>query len=151
MADGGADKLFELFWVDEAIVVLVVDAECLSDTLANQTSHHLGKLFVGDLMSLVRAAEVKCCPVREKVERDAFWVSVLLVDFLNVTRFDQSLPLSVEKSKRYLVLRIALGKEVLEGSPVPECNLAFLAAVGDWKEDAILLAQNLVLDIFSKN
>lgn len=96
-------------------------------------------------MSSLLPSTVQSRPFAVPIKRYAIRPLVHLIEFLQIIIFDRALALCIEKSKRDLVLRIWLRKQVLEGAPIEEVELARSSPVCDAEKDGILLALDLVL------
>lgn len=143
---GLQDDALEVLRLNVAITVLVEDVEGLTDALTLQAAQHLGELGVGHVVARLGAAGVQGGPFGVPVKGNAVGTLVHIVHSLDSLPFHATAALEVEQTERNLVLRIGLRKEVLEGSPVGQAELAGSPSVCHSEEDAILLALDFVLE-----
>ena len=140
------DDALELLRLYEAILVLVEMDERLPNALTLQTAKHLGKLRVGHDVPLVLGADVERCPFGRPIERQAVLALVCLPYLVEVVKVDVTCPLAVEEAEDDFVLGIGFGEEVLEDGPVLQIDATFGVAVGNRKQDTVLVALDLVLE-----
>lgn len=96
-------------------------------------------------MAGLGATSVQRGPFRVPIEGNALGTLVQVVQALDGIELDTTGSIEIEEAEGDLVLGVRLGEEVFEGGPVGDVQLASPASVCDVKEDAILLALDLVL------
>lgn len=140
-----ANNALKVLGVDVAIAVLVEAVEGLSNALALKASQQLGELRIVQVVAVLVGANVQLGPFAVPVEGNVVRSLVELVQALEVVVLDDAGPVDVEQSEGDFVLGIGLEEEVLEDAPISQGNSAGALAVGDSKEDRVLLPLDLVL------
>ena len=140
-----ADDALKVLRLDVAVAVLVELQEGLADTLALQTTQHLGELLVGQGMAAGLVANVQLGPLAVPVEGDAVGAFVQLAQAAEVLVLDTAGAVDVKQAEGNLVLCIRLGQQVVEGGPVGEADFTGGFAIGDTEEEAILLTLDFAL------
>jgi len=96
-------------------------------------------------MSSLLAPTIQCRPLAVPVKGYTIRTLIQLIQLLEILVLDEASIIHIEKPERNLVLGIRFRKEVLEGTPVGEIDLARLPPVGDSEEDTVLFALDFVL------
>jgi hypothetical protein len=145
VAGGLLDDALELHRLDVAVPVLVEEQESLTNPFSLESAKHLGKLGVCHQVPLVLGSNVQSSPFSVPVERQAL-VRLCGFPFLKkVIKANVPRPVLVEVAEDDLVFGVWLGKQVLEDTPIVEGNLALLVTVGNFEQNTILVALDLVL------
>lgn len=125
----------KLVGVDVSIAVLVEELESLSNALALETSEHLRKLVVVEVVSVLLAANVELRPLRVPIEGDVLRALVELVQGSEVVILDATGALNIEEAESNLVLGVGLLEEVLKDTPVSKAYTALTLAIGDTEKN----------------
>ena len=139
------NNTLEILGLNKSIAVFIEVMESLSYPLSLQASQHLRELRVREIMSSLLAPTIQRRPLAVPVKGYTIRTLIQLIQLLQILVLDEASIIHVEEPERNLVLGIRFRKEVLEGAPVQEVDLARLPPVGDSEEDAVLFALDLVL------